>query len=90
MEFLNKLSPQNSGNKDPNHQHKAILNAKRPEVIKSFIECEKQIPYGLLRRALERLSKNYDSFLHIKNSFIGNYALICCVTYILGIGDRHL
>ena len=48
------------------------------------------MPYGLLRRALKRLSKNYDSYLHIKNSFLSNYAVICTVTYILGIGDRHL
>ena len=90
MELLNKLSPPGMGNKDPNHQHKALLSANKPDVVRCFMECEKQIPYGLLRRALERLSKNYDSFLHIKNSFIANYALICCVTYILGIGDRHL
>lgn len=76
--------------RDPNYPHKQLLGANKDDVIKCFIECEKFIPYGLLRRALERLSKNYDSYLHIKNSFIANYALLCCVTYILGIGDRHL
>jgi hypothetical protein len=29
MDFLNKLSPSNPAIKDPNHQHKAILNANR-------------------------------------------------------------
>lgn len=52
MEFLNKLSPHGSNTKDPNHQHKALLNASKQDVVKCFLECEKQIPYGLLRRAL--------------------------------------
>lgn len=39
---------------------------------------------------MERLAKDYDSFLHIKNGFISNYAALSLVTYILGIGDRHL
>lgn len=90
MELLNRLSPNNPSIKDPNHQHKALLGANKFDVVRCFLDCEKHIPYGLLRRALERLSKNYDSFLHIKNSFIANYAVLCCVTYILGIGDRHL
>ena len=76
--------------KDSNQQHKNLLGLKKNDVVKSFIQCEAQIPYGLLRRALERLSKNYDSFLHIKNTFISNYAVICVISYILGIGDRHL
>ena len=44
----------------------------------------------MLRFALEKLAKNYDSFLHIKNKFVNNYATISLITYILGIGDRHL
>lgn len=52
--------------------------------------CENHIPYGLLRFGLEKLAKNYDSFLHIKNRFISNYSAICLITYVFGIGDRHL
>lgn len=59
-------------------------------VIRNMSKCENQLPYGLLRFALERLAKNYDSFLHIKNQFINNYSAICLITYIFGIGDRHL
>jgi DNA-dependent protein kinase catalytic subunit len=36
------------------------------------------------------LAISYDSFLHLKNRFISNYAVACAVSYILGIGDRHL
>jgi DNA-dependent protein kinase catalytic subunit len=48
------------------------------------------MPYGLLRKALERLSKNYDSYLHLKNRFICNYAVSAVGCYLLGVGDRHL
>lgn len=48
------------------------------------------MPYGLLRRALERLAKNFDSYLHLKNRFIANYAVTSVASYLLGIGDRHL
>jgi hypothetical protein len=37
MEFLNKLSPHHAGIKDPNHQHKALLGASKPEVVKCFL-----------------------------------------------------
>lgn len=90
MQFLNKICPMTPEVKDGNIQHKTLLGIRKNDVVKCFMQCEAQIPYGLLRRALERLSKNYDSFLHIKNTFIANYAVICVITYILGIGDRHL
>jgi DNA-dependent protein kinase catalytic subunit len=48
------------------------------------------MPFGLLRKTLLRLSKSYDFYLHIKNQFLSNYAVVCIVGYILGIGDRHL
>jgi DNA-dependent protein kinase catalytic subunit len=59
-------------------------------VRRNMHNCEKALPYGLLRGALEKLAKNYDSFLHIKNQYISNYAAICLITYLFGIGDRHL
>jgi len=48
------------------------------------------MPFGLLRKTLLRLSKSYDFYLHIKNQFLSNYAVVCVVGYVLGIGDRHL
>lgn len=28
--------------------------------------------------------------MHLKNKFLSNYSAICLITYLFGIGDRHL
>ncbi len=70
--------------------YRSVLSRPDKEIIDKFKQWENCMDFVLLRRALLRLSKNYDAFLHIKNNFIKNYAAACVVVYILGIGDRHL
>lgn len=85
--YFKKLCP----NSDDRHVwHRTLMARPESEVVRNFGKCEAGIPYGLLRFGLEKLAKNYDSFLHLKNKFLSNYSAICLVTYLFGIGDRHL
>lgn len=86
VKFLNTLSAE----KDRIQMHKPLLTCDERQIVANLKKCEFLMPYGMLRRALERLSKNYDSYLHLKNRFISNFAVASVVCYLLGIGDRHL
>ena len=87
VKFLTKISP---GSNDKYIWHKNLMTQPQEQVERNMGRSQKLLPYGLLRNALEKLAKNYDSFLYIKNQFINNYSAISLVTYIFGIGDRHL
>ena len=87
VRFFGKISP---GVQDKYTWHKALMQQPEEAVRRNMVNCEKCMPYGLLRFSLQKLAKNYDSFLHIKNQFITNYSAISLITYLFGIGDRHL
>lgn len=78
------------GAKDQSQLYKEFLSLPEEQIVSNMKNCEGYIPFGLLRKTLLRLSKSYDFYLHIKNQFLSNYAVVCIVGYILGIGDRHL
>ena len=70
--------------------HLPLLLAEAIRIVHQQNRAESLIPYGLFRRGIEKLARSYDSYLHLKNRFISNYAVACVAGYILGIGDRHL
>ncbi len=55
-----------------------------------FEKIQSLVPWDLLRRFIQKLSLNTESYFMLRNNFVSSYAVASACHYILGIGDRHL
>jgi len=74
----------------PDDYRKLFAKADVDQTRRQFERISGMLPSDLIRRRLERVSRNAESFLEIRQSLARSIGASCIATYLLGIGDRHL
>lgn len=70
--------------------HLKLQSLDREFVVDAFTRHKQMMKWSLLRNGLENLCLTSSAFITIKNQFVKSIAVFSIVSYLLGIGDRHL
>jgi hypothetical protein len=72
-----------------NLAHLELFNQDDQTVAFYFDDEARIIGQNSLKKSFLKKSKSAVEFFEIRKKFIRDYALVCAIGYILGIGDRH-
>jgi DNA-dependent protein kinase catalytic subunit len=88
-QWLSKI-PGNTRDDHIVNQHLTMMSLKSEVLVDAFTRHKQMMKWSLLRNGLENLCLTSSAFITIKNQFVKSIAVFSIVSYLLGIGDRHL
>lgn len=74
---------------DDNQAHLALFGVDDEKVCFFFDDETRIIGSESLKRSFLKSSDSAENYFHKRTNFMQDYALVCAIGYILGIGDRH-
>lgn len=74
---------------DDNQAHLALFGFDDEKICFFFDDETRIIGPESLKRSFLQASDSAESFFNKRTQFMQDYALVCAIGYILGIGDRH-
>lgn len=81
------LSQMKAGN--DNHAHLELFNADDETVCQYYDEEARIVGRDSLKKSFLKRCRSAREFFEVRRRFTQDYALVCVIGYILGIGDRH-
>jgi hypothetical protein len=74
---------------DDNQAHLALFRQDDEKICYYFDDETRIIGADSLKKSLLKSSQSAEEFFEKRSQFMKDYALVCAIGYILGIGDRH-
>ncbi|XP_058788804.1 DNA-dependent protein kinase catalytic subunit-like [Phymastichus coffea] len=89
QEWINHASENENSNKSLVYK-RALVKYSVDNVSEKLVELTANIKPNLIQCTFHQISLSLDSYFKIRQNFIRNYATMCLINWLFGVGDRRL